>query len=437
MVSCETHDSQERDAIAVAIAGVAGSGKTTLGHALARSFSLALLDLDSLTNPLLDELNEPVLGAHWLSSPHAQAIRDGRYAALREAAKDVVHTAGGVVLVAPFTSELQGGPTWDLLRDAVHPARLHVVQIVGDDELFAARRGARGAARDLHRRPDPIPSRPAIPVTLVDADLTTGQQVVRVRVALGCRAPLDTANAVFKNQYDAVLFDLDGTLVDSTASVTRSWRRFAAEVGVSMQALHDNHGQPARTLVEKLLPRGQVDAGVERITSLEVADAAGVRANVGAARLLQSLPDAQRAIVTSGSMAIASARMAAAGLARPAVIVTSDDVERGKPDPAPFLLAAERLGVDPKRCLVVEDAAAGIRSARAAGCEVLAVAGTVPAIDLSEATLVVDALDQVEIRTEGTILHFANRLLPLSVRGTSQKERRTRRYGGWAGASYM
>jgi sugar-phosphatase len=416
MVSCATLHSQERKPVAIAVAGVAGSGKTTLGLAVAGSLSLPLLDQDSLTNPLLDQLGD-ALGGHWLGSSHARAVRDGRYAALREVARDVVQTAGGVVLVAPFTSELQGGVAWDLLKDAVLPAELSVVQIVGDDELFTTRRAARGAVRDQHRRPDPVANPPAIPLTRVDADLTTGQQVARVRVAMGCRVPLDTTSAVFTEHFDAVLFDLDGTLIDSTASVARSWRRFATEQGVSMQALRDNHGQPARTLVEKLLPHNRVDAGVERITSLEVADAIGVHPTVGAVRLLRGLPDTQYAIVTSGSMPIASARIAAAGLARPAVLVTSDDVDRGKPDPAPYLLAAKRLGVDPSRCLAVEDATAGIRSARAAGCAVLAVAGTVPVEELSEATLVVDALDQVEIRTDGGEVRLKEIRVLLSDRG--------------------
>lgn len=242
----------------------------------------------------------------------------------------------------------------------------------------------------------------------VDEDLEIHQQVARLLPALGVRQGVDVANELFVRRFDAVLFDLDGTLVDSTSSVIRSWRRFAEHFAVPMEKLHENHGQPARVLIDLVLPSARGEEAYGRITELEVGDATGLHPVRGARELFESVPVARRAIVTSGSVAIASARLAAAGIARPDVWVTVEDVKRGKPHPDPFLIGAERLGFDPSRCLVVEDAAAGIAAARTAGCSVLAVAGTAPAEELEGAHLVVDGLDQVRIVQEPDSL----RLLP-------------------------
>ena len=381
--------------VVVAVAGVAGSGKSTLGRALAASLHLPLVDLDAVTTPLLDALGNDVFGGHWLTSEHAAAIRAGRYASLRAVAADAVDTAGGAVLVAPFTAELAGGEDWRLLGDAVAPAALRMVHLVGDAELLGSRRMLRGEARDAHRIDVP-PEAPAIPVISVDAELATAQQLARVLPELGHRRALDSAAEIFGESFDAVLFDLDGTLVDSTASVVRSWRRFAEHYGVSAEALHENHGQPARVLISKLLPPDLQNEGLQRITDLEVADAVRLPPVRGARAFFDGTPPERRAVVTSGTRVLATARLEAAGFTPPDVFVTADDITRGKPDPEPFLTAAARLGVDPSRCLVVEDAAAGVAAARAAGCRVVALTGTVDADDLA-ADLIVDGLDRLRL----------------------------------------
>ncbi|GAA2512063.1 HAD-IA family hydrolase [Winogradskya humida] len=381
----------------IAVAGTAGSGKTTLGRALATALAAPLLDLDAITNPLLDALPADTLGGHWLAAPHRDAVRSGRYAALRSVTGDVVTTAGHAVLVAPFTAELRGGEEWELLRDAAGKAELHVVHLVAGPDLLDARRAQRAADRDQHRAPDVPTAPPAIPVITVDAELTTEQQLVRVLVALGRRTPIGVSNAVLHRDFDAVLFDLDGTLADSTASVLRSWRRFAAEIGIPARAVAENHGQPARHLLAKLLPPERVEAGLTRITDIEIADAQTLPRTPGALAFYESVPESRRAIVTSGAARLATARLHGAGIPVPPVMVTADDIRRGKPDPEPYLLAARRLGVDPQRCLAVEDAVAGIRSAKAAGCAVIAITGTSPADELHEADLIVDALDQLRV----------------------------------------
>ncbi|WP_308467949.1 HAD-IA family hydrolase [Rathayibacter soli] len=385
------HDSCQVAPRSIAISGEAGSGKSTLGRALAFELRLPLIDLDSVTNPLLDALPA---SEHWLTGPDAGAIRNGRYAALRTVARDVIATTGGAVLVAPFTAELGGGVAWDDLQNACGP--LQVVRIVGDPALFAARRSDRDAARDEFRPDQPAPD-VRVPVIELDADLSTVQQLARLFPALGDRMPVAADAIIFSSTYDAVLCDLDGSLIDSTASVARSWRRWADHYGVSADALHANHGRPARTLVSALIePECQIEA-LERIERMEVADALSVRAVRGAPAFWASLPEQRRAIVTSGTVPIASARMEATGLSRPAVWVTAEEVTHGKPDPEPYLIAAERLGVDPGRCLVIEDAPAGIASARAAGCHVLAVTGTGSLDELAAASAVVDGLDRVRV----------------------------------------
>ncbi|MFC8921213.1 HAD-IA family hydrolase [Cellulosimicrobium sp. NPDC057127] len=193
--------------------------------------------------------------------------------------------------------------------------------------------------------------------------------------------------------FDAVLFDMDGTLIDSVPAVDRSWRRWAAEQGLpGAEDFTIQHGTPARSLIARLLPADRVDAAYERIQELELVDNEGVTMLAGTADALATLPVEHQAIVTSCTRPLAEARMAASGLAARSVVVTAEDVEHGKPAPDPFLLGAERLGVDPARCLVVEDAPAGIASARAAGCAVLAVTGTHSAAELAGASPAPDAV---------------------------------------------
>ncbi len=387
--------------VVIAVAGPAGSGKTTLGRALAMALGLPLLDLDQLTNPLLDRLTGAGPGGQWLAATDASVVRDGRYAALRATAADIVSVGVGVVLVAPFTSELAGGDAWTLLNHAVEPSRLTVVHLSGPPALLQARRQQRAEARDTFRHNEPAPPAPVVEHLSVEAAWTTDQQLSRVLNLLGHRAPVDPANAVFSMVFDAVLFDLDGTLVDSTPAVIRAWSRLAAEFGFDAAAVQQNHGMTALNLLRQVLEPSDVVAAHARITHLEVTDTAGVTALPGAAEMLAALPASAKAIVTSGGRAVALARMTAGALSPVDVLVTADDVSRGKPDPQPYLLAAQRLGVAPSRCLVVEDAPAGVTAARRAGCTVIGVGGTCDPGDL-EADLWLDGLDQVRIVARGT-----------------------------------
>ena len=189
----------------------------------------------------------------------------------------------------------------------------------------------------------------------------------------------------------AVLSDLDGTLLDSSASVHRTWGRFAQRHGLDPGAVVEFvYGRPVREAIPVLVPGADHDAELAAIEAAELTDTAGVHALPGAGALLGS--GRPMAIVTSCSLALATARLRAAGLSAPAVVVSADGLERGKPDPACFLIAADRLGVDPRRCVVLEDAPAGIAAARAAGAPVIALRTTRPDDALEGADYIVDTI---------------------------------------------
>ncbi|RFU88579.1 HAD family hydrolase [Streptomyces triticagri] len=209
---------------------------------------------------------------------------------------------------------------------------------------------------------------------------------------------------------EALLFDNDGTLISSMESVYRCWTRLAQEYGVTeAMASTDLHGRPAAEILAEVLPAEQVPEAVARIERLEVEDVAGgVVLLPGTKELLQKLPADRWAVVTSATRPLASARLHEVGIDFPTMIA-ANDITRGKPDPEPFLLAAERLGVDPARCVVFEDAPAGLASGRAAGMRTVALTTTHRADQLTADVVVPDLSavsvqvtdDGVDITTEG------------------------------------
>ena len=202
--------------------------------------------------------------------------------------------------------------------------------------------------------------------------------------------------------FDAVLFDMDGTLIDSTPAVRRAWAVWGEEQGLAPADLLGHHGMPSAQVVAKLLPAERRAAATDRINELELTDVHDIVVLPGAAEALSALRDARNAIATSCTVPLARARIGAAGLQPPSVLVTVDDVARGKPAPDPFLEAARRLGVPPERCLVVEDAPMGLTAARAAGCFTLAVTTTTPPDELDADAVVPDlAAVRFEVVGEG------------------------------------
>ncbi len=189
---------------------------------------------------------------------------------------------------------------------------------------------------------------------------------------------------------EALLVDLDGTLVDSSEPVERVWKAFAARHGLDPDYVnHFAHGRPAGESVRLLVPEADHEAETAAIRRTELGDIDGVRALPGAAELLAA-PPRRLAIVTSCSTALAHVRLRAAGLPIPPVLVSSDGLERGKPDPECFLIAARRLEVEPGACLVLEDAPAGVQAGKAAGAAVIALRTTHSDDELGDADAIVD-----------------------------------------------
>lgn len=189
-----------------------------------------------------------------------------------------------------------------------------------------------------------------------------------------------------------LLFDNDGVLVDSVASGNEAWTQWAGEHDLDpAHVLELIHGRRAADTVTALLPAAQVAAATDRINALELATADATVALPGAHALLTSLVEAGLpwAVATSATRPLALARLGAAGLPVPDVLVTADDVERGKPAPDPYAEAAARLGLDPADCVVLEDSPAGVQAGVAAGARVVGVSlpAGAPGTDLVVADL--------------------------------------------------
>jgi sugar-phosphatase len=180
---------------------------------------------------------------------------------------------------------------------------------------------------------------------------------------------------------DALLLDMDGVLVDSNATVESHWSQWAARRGLPLaEVMRGAHGTPTRDTVARFVAADKVDAETDWVESLPV-DCDDVALPGAAAALSQRVMPV--AVVTSAPNAVARWRLERAGLAVPAVVVGADDVVRGKPDPAPYLSAAQLLGVQPSRCVGVEDSPTGLAALHAAGVAALAVLTTFPADQLA------------------------------------------------------
>jgi sugar-phosphatase len=197
---------------------------------------------------------------------------------------------------------------------------------------------------------------------------------------------------------DAVLFDMDGVLVDSTACVEWHWRQWAAEHGLDAQAiLAIAHGQRTVETIRAVAPHLDADEEAAQLEARASIDTEGVVSIQGAARLVRNLPPDAWAIGTSAPPLMATTRLQHTGVLTPTVLITAEDVGQGKPHPQVYLEAAARLHVAPARCIVIEDAPAGIEAARAAGMRVLAVATTHEPAALQDADAVVMQLLDLEI----------------------------------------
>ena len=175
----------------------------------------------------------------------------------------------------------------------------------------------------------------------------------------------------------AVLFDMDGVLVDSTHAVARVWRTWALKRGFDPEkVVRAAHGRPSIDTVRDFLPNADSNAENLEVERQEVEDLEGVVAMPGAQALVTSIPAARWTVVTSATRPLAEVRLRAAGIPIPKSLITADDIQHGKPHPEPYQKAAARLGYPALECVVVEDAPAGIRAGKAAGAQVIAVPTT-------------------------------------------------------------
>ncbi len=197
-----------------------------------------------------------------------------------------------------------------------------------------------------------------------------------------------------------VLFDLDGTLIDSTPAIARSWSAVLTEIGIPLEVLPSLHGQPSRQSLHRLLPDAsleEIDHWAKKIESLEVEDTDGIILLPGARELFEDLDrrEIEWFIVTSCTRELGTARAKSVGLSLPPKSIFFDDVEKGKPHPDPYLLGLERLGISANNALVIEDAPAGIKSGKAAGIKVVAMVTTHERESLHEADFIADSLTHI------------------------------------------
>jgi sugar-phosphatase len=182
---------------------------------------------------------------------------------------------------------------------------------------------------------------------------------------------------------EALLFDMDGVLINSIPAVERVWSRWAAGRGFNVhEVLRHAHGRPSIATLRDLLPDADHEAENRIIEQAEIDDVADIVPLAGVRELLAALPNDRWAIVTSCTRPLAEVRIRAAGLPKPGLFITANDITHGKPNAEPYLKGAAGLGFPPERCIVVEDALAGIASGKNAGARVIAFTTTASITDL-------------------------------------------------------
>jgi sugar-phosphatase len=225
-----------------------------------------------------------------------------------------------------------------------------------------------------------------------------------------------------ERSFDAVIFDMDGVLIDSGDVYERHWTTWALKHGVDLEDIRRVHpGRPPASTISEVAPHLDAAAEAARFNSDLGADDASEEITLmpGAMELLDGLPSSRWTIATSALRVIAERWLASVGLRVPAELVSVDDVERGKPWPDPYLRAARLLDVDPQHCLVIEDAPAGITAAKAAGATVLALRTTHAPDELAEADATVQDLGVVSMLLHGErwLVRWQDQVTPAADRG--------------------
>jgi mannitol-1-/sugar-/sorbitol-6-phosphatase len=215
----------------------------------------------------------------------------------------------------------------------------------------------------------------------------------------------------------AILFDLDGVLVDSTPAVERVWRRWAAAHNVNPEyVVSMAHGRRSVETIRVVAPEMKAEEENLKVEQMEIEDKEGIVVIPGAPQLLRSLPPNRFTIVTSATPALAVARLGYAELPVPNRFVSADDVVNGKPDPEPYLKGAALLGFAPKDCVVIEDVPAGVQSAKAAGMRAIALTTTYPAAELNAADAILSSCLDIKAAFDGAEISLELRPLAARVR---------------------
>lgn len=222
---------------------------------------------------------------------------------------------------------------------------------------------------------------------------------------------IDMALSPVEIRCKGVLFDMDGILISSIGSVERSWTKWAEMRGVDPEyACKIAHGRRAIETAALLRPELDSEAELRLIEDIELADGEGLAVLPGVLDLLQALPPERWTVVTSATERLARMRLVQAGIPPPEQLITADDVEQGKPDPAPYLAGAALLGLAPEDCVVFEDAESGTLAGRAAGCVVIATTFSHEVASLSAAHYLVEDVTGVRVRNlagdHGIVLSF-------------------------------
>jgi len=205
----------------------------------------------------------------------------------------------------------------------------------------------------------------------------------------------------------AILFDLDGTLVNSAFRVQRLWLEWGNRHGIDPQSIMGvMHGRRAGETIRIVAPHLSVEDELNILENEEISDMAGVSPYSSARDLVNKLSSNQWAIVTSGTRRVASARLKYVDLPTPEVFITAEDVKAGKPAPDGYLLAASRLNVSPSDCVVVEDAPAGIHAGKSAGMRVIAIASSISKEALSQADIVIQQLADLRLHVTSSNINI-------------------------------
>ncbi len=196
-----------------------------------------------------------------------------------------------------------------------------------------------------------------------------------------------------------ILFDMDGILISSIASVERSWTKWALMRDVvPARAIEAAHGRRAIETVALLRPDLDSAHELKVIEEIEVEDGKDIEILPGVEALLAALPPERWTVVTSATERLARARLAQAGLPVPGRMITADQVEKGKPEPDPYLAGAKLLGFPAADCVVFEDSGSGVQAGHSAGCTVIATTFSHDAASLAAADYLIPDLIGVEAR---------------------------------------